>query len=98
MALVGNLEQARAVVRAAIVLILSHGASLALAQRAPMSPDHPWHGLGEATIEADARNFTEPGLDFDQEKTYSLPNLIDLVESHKPETLVALERPRVQAA
>jgi len=98
MSLVGNLEQARAVVRAAIVLILSHGASLALAQRAPVSPDHPWHGLGEARIEADARNFTEPGLNFDQEKTYSLPELIDLAESHNPETRVAWERARVQAA
>jgi len=98
MALVGNLEQARAVVRAAMVFILSHGASLALAQRAPVSPDHPWHGLGEARIEADARNFTEPGLSFDQEKTYSLPELIDLAESHNPETRVAWERARAQAA
>src|SRR5713226_9820211 len=98
MALVGNLEQARAVVRAAIVLILSHGASLALAQRAPVSPDNAWHGLGEARIEADARNFTEPGLSFDQEKSYSLPELIDLAESHNPETRVAWERARAQAA
>src|SRR5713226_5178914 len=98
MALVGNLEQARAVVRAAIVLILSHGASLALAQRAPVSPDHPWHGLGETRIEADARNFTEPKINFDPEKTYSLPELIDLAESHNPETRVAWERARAQAA
>jgi outer membrane protein len=89
---------AQAVVRAAIVLILSHGASLALAQRPPVSPDHPWHGLGEARIEADARNFIEPGLSFDQEKTYSLPELIDLAESHNPETRVAWERARAQAA
>jgi outer membrane protein len=89
---------ARAVVRAAIVLILSHGASLALAQRPPVSPDHPWHGFGEARIEADARNLTEPGLSVDQEKTYSLPELIDLAESHNPETRVAWERARAQAA
>jgi outer membrane protein len=89
---------ARAVVRAAIVLILSHDVSLALAQRAPVSPDHPWHGLGEARIEADARNFTVPGLSFDQEKTYSLPELIDLAESLNPETRVAWERARAQAA
>jgi hypothetical protein len=75
MALVGNLGQARAVVGAAIVLILSHGASLALAQRAPVSPDHPWHGLGEARIEVDARNLAEPGLNLDQEKTYSCRSL-----------------------
>ncbi len=89
---------ARAVARAAIILILSNGVSLALAQRAPVSPDHPWHGLGEARIETDARNFTEPGLSFDQEKAYSLPELIDLAESHNPETRVAWERARAQAA
>jgi len=89
---------ARAVVRALIALILSQGASLALAQRAPLSPNHPWHGLEEARIEADARNFIEPGLSFDEEKTYSLPELIDLAESHNPETRVAWERARAQAA
>jgi outer membrane protein len=89
---------ARTVVRAAIALILSHGGSLALAQRAPVSPDHPWHGLGETRVEADARNFTEPGLNFDPEKAYSLPELIELAESHNPETRVAWERARAQAA
>jgi outer membrane protein len=89
---------ARAVARAAIVHILSHGATLALAQRAPVSPDHPWHGLGEARIEADARNLSEPELNFDPERTYSLPELIDLAESHNPETHVAWERARAQAA
>ena len=89
---------ARTVVRAAIVLILSHGAGLAIAQRAPVSPDHAWHGLGEAGIEADARNFTEAKLNFDPAKTYSLPELIDLAESHNPETRVGWERARAQAA
>ncbi len=88
----------RAVVRAAIVLILSFGASLALAQRAPVSPDHPWHGFGEARIKADARNLIEPNLKFDPEKIYSLTELIDLAESHNPETRVAWERARAQAA
>jgi outer membrane protein len=89
---------ARTVVRAAIVLNLSHGAGLAIAQRAPVSPDHAWHGLGEAGIEADARNFTEAKLNFDPAKTYSLPELIDLAESHNPETRVGWERARAQAA
>ena len=93
-----NFGQARAVVRAAIVFILSQSANLAVAQRAPLSPDHPWHGLGEAKIESAAGNFTEPGLSFDQEKTYSLAELIDLAESHNPETRVAWEHARAQAA
>src|SRR5258708_7022338 len=98
MALVGNLEQARAVVGGAIVLITSQGGSVALGQRAPVSTDHTWHGLGEARIEADARNFTEPGLNFDQEKTYSLPELIDLAEFHNPGPRGAGEHARGQAA
>src|SRR6266436_415249 len=89
---------ARVLARAAVVLVLLQPVSRALAQNAPASPDHPWHGLGEARIEADARNFTEPRLNFDQEKTYSLPELIDLAESHNPETRVAWERARAQAA
>jgi len=93
-----NFGQARPVVRAAIVFILSHSASVALAQRAPLSPDHPWHGLGEARIEAAARNSTEPELGLDREKTYSLAELIDLAESHNPETRVAWEHARAQAA
>lgn len=89
---------ARTLVRAAIAFILSHSASLALAQRAPVSPDHAWHGPGEAGIAADARNFAEGKLNFDPEKAYSLPELIDLAESHNPETRVAWERARAQAA
>jgi len=89
---------AGAVVRAAIVLILSRGASLVLAQGAPASPDHPWHGVAEKSIQADARNLTEVKLNFDPEKTYSLPELIDLAESHNPETRVAWEHARAQAA
>jgi outer membrane protein len=89
---------ARTVIRAAIALLLSHGGRLALAQRAPVSPDHAWHGLGEAGIEADARNFAETKLNFDPEKAYSLPELVDLAESHNPETRVAWEHARAQAA
>ncbi len=81
-----------------VLLIGLQSAGLALAQRASVSPDHAWHGPGEARIEADARNFTEHGLNFDQEKTYSLPELIDLAESQNPETRVAWERARAQAA
>jgi outer membrane protein len=89
---------ARAIFRAAIAFLVSHGASLALAQRAPGSPDHAWHGVGEAGIAANARNFAEAKLNFDPEKAYSLLELIDLAESHNPETRVAWERARAQAA
>src|ERR1700742_1288299 len=89
---------ARTLIRAVIALILSQGASLALAQRAPVSPDHVWHGPGEAGVAPDAKNFAETKLNFDPGKAYSLPELIDLAESHNPETRVAWERARAQAA
>jgi outer membrane protein len=89
---------ARVVVRAAIVLILSHGASLALAQTAPVSPAVPWHGPGEEKIEGDAKNARESRFSIDQAKTYTLAELVDLAESHNPETRIAWERARAQAA
>src|SRR6267378_917749 len=77
-----------------LILLL---ARITPAQTAPVSPNHSWHGLGEARVEGDARNLTELKLNFDPEKTYSLPELIDLAESHNPETRVAWERARDQA-
>jgi outer membrane protein len=89
---------AQTIARAAITLIFSQGASLALAQRSPASPDHVWHGAGETGIAADAKNFTEAEFNFDPERAYSLPELIDLAESRNPETRVAWEHARAQAA
>jgi len=76
---------------------LLHG-SRALAQGAPVSSDHPWHGIGEQSIEADAKNFREPRFSIDPTKSYSLADLIDLAETHNPETHFAWERARAQAA
>jgi outer membrane protein TolC len=72
--------------------------SRALAQGAPVSSDHPWHGVGEQSIEADAQNFREPRFSIDPTKSYSLAELIDLAETHNPETHFAWERARAQAA
>ena len=72
--------------------------SRALAQSAPVSPDHPWHGVGEQGIEADAKNSRESSFSTDPAKSYSLAELIDLAETHNPETHFAWERARAQAA
>src|SRR6266481_4381158 len=71
-------------------------AKIVSAQTAPVSPDRPWHG--ELQIEADARRIREFRFSIDPTKTYTLPELIDLAESHNPETRVAWERARAQAA
>ncbi len=82
----------------AALFVLLLCASRALAQSAPASPDHPWHAPGERKIEADAKNFHDSRFNIDPAKTYSLAELIDLGETHNPETHVAWERARSQAA
>lgn len=45
-----------------------------------------------------ARKLTEFRFEIESTKTYSLPELIDLAETHNPQTRVAWERARAQAA
>ncbi|HTW67603.1 MAG TPA: TolC family protein [Bryobacteraceae bacterium] len=68
------------------------------AQSPPPSPERPWHGPGEWRITNDARRFRQPAFPIDPEKAYSLAELIDLAEAHNPETRVAWENARAQAA
>jgi len=82
----------------AILCVLWLFGSCALAQSAPVSPDHPWHGVGEQRIEAEGKNFRESKFSTDPAKNYSLAELIDLAETHNPETQLAWERARAQAA
>src|SRR5258708_1379736 len=73
-------------------------ASRSLAQRAPVSPDQPWHASDELMIEADAKNLRDARFNVDPAKTYSLAELVDLAEAHNPETRLAWEHARAQAA
>ena len=88
----------RIVARAALLPVLLMPPSHALAQSAPISPDHPWHAPAEQKIEADAQNLSASRFTPDPSRTYSLPELIDLAETHNPQTRVAWERARAQAA
>jgi outer membrane protein len=88
----------RIVARTALLPVLLMHASHALAQSAPVSPDHPWHASAERKIEADAQNLSASRFTPDPSRTYSLPELIDLAETHNPQTRVAWERARAQAA
>jgi outer membrane protein len=78
-----------------LILLL---ARITPAQTAPVSPNHSWHGPEERRIQAEAKNFSEFNFELDPSKTCTLPELIDLAESHNPETRVAWERARAQAA
>src|ERR1700730_9329607 len=69
-----------------------------LVQTAPVTSDRPWHSPGEQQIKEDAKQFRESRFQIEPEKTYSLAELIDLAEAHNPETRVAWENARAQAA
>ena len=80
-----------------ILFVVLPFASCALAQSAPSSSDHVWHGSGEKQIEADARRFGKSRVTIDLDKTYSLVELINFAETHNPETHFGWERARAQA-
>jgi outer membrane protein len=70
----------------------------AFAQSPPASPDRPWHTSDERQIINDGRRVPRPALPIEPNKAYSLAELIDLAEAHNPETRVAWESARAQAA
>jgi outer membrane protein TolC len=72
--------------------------SCAMAQTAPVSWNHPWHSSEEQEIARSAMAEQMRMFDLNPVKAYSLAELIDLAESHNPETRVAWERARAQAA
>jgi outer membrane protein len=69
-----------------------------LAQSPPPSSARPWSSPAEKQIEEDARGLRGSRFSVDPAQTYSLTELIDLAEMHNPETRVAWERARSQAA
>jgi outer membrane protein len=68
------------------------------AQSPPASPDRPWHTPDERQIIDDGRRVRRPAFPIEPDKAYSLAQLIDLAETHNPETRVAWENARAQAA
>lgn len=69
-----------------------------MAQNAPASWNRPWHSPEEQEIVRYAVAEHMRDLALDSMKVYSLAELIDLAESHNPETRVSWERARAQAA
>ncbi len=69
-----------------------------VSQVAPPSPDRPWHSAAEQGLQAEGRSLRPPEFPLDSSTNYSLGDLIDLAETHNPETRFAWERARAQAA
>jgi outer membrane protein len=85
-------------VRRLAVLVILMAAIPVFAQSPPASPDRVWHSSGEQQIIPDGKRVLRPAFPVETEKAYSLAELIDLAESHNPETRVAWENARAQAA
>jgi outer membrane protein len=84
------------VIAFSIVVVLF--ANCALAQTVPVSPDRPWHSPEERQAADEGRQLPRTQLPIDPDKAYPLAELIDLAESHNPETRVAWENALAQAA
>ena len=84
--------------RTPVPLAILMAAAPLFAQSPPASPDRPWHTPAERQIVNDGKRVREPSVPIEREKAYSLAELIDLAESHNPETRVAWESARAQAA
>ena len=82
----------------AMVLIVLFCRAYAVSQEAPPSPDRPWHSAAEAGLQGEGKVLRLPEFPLDSSTNYSLGDLIDLAETHNPETRVAWERARAQAA
>jgi outer membrane protein len=70
----------------------------AFAQGAPTTFEHPWQAPSALHLEEDSKHFRESRFSIERDRTYSLAELIDLAEAHNPETRVAWESARAEAA
>jgi len=77
------------------MLLLAETATFA--QTAPPAPNRPWTAVGdERPVRAEP--WRSSAFPVDPARTYSLAELIDLAQRHNPETRVAWEQARAQAA
>src|SRR5262249_38674369 len=73
-------------------------ASSASAQTAPPSPIRPWLVTSDSSITRDTRPSPDPNVRIDSDRKYSLAELIDIAQASNPETRVAWQKAREQAA
>ena len=84
--------------RTAVTMLILTAITPIFAQSPPPSSERPWHSFAEQQIIVDGRSIQAPALPIEADKVYSLAELIDLAEAHNPETRVAWEGARAQAA
>jgi outer membrane protein len=84
----------RSVVNSVTLLALLLAGAASSAQRAPASPSQPWQG----SLPVTAPPRSAPAFTPDPNKTYTLPELVNLAEQNNPETRVAWETAKARAA
>jgi outer membrane protein TolC len=81
-----------------VIVVLLAATLRSFAQSPPAAPNLPWRSAEERRAGTEARGLIPPPVPIDSGKIYSLAELVDLAESHNPETRVAWENARAQAA
>jgi outer membrane protein len=84
--------------RRTIPIVVLLAAIPVFAQSPPASPGRPWHTGDEQQITNYGKRLRQPLIPIEPDKAYTLVELIDLAEAHNPETRVAWENARAQAA
>jgi outer membrane protein len=79
-------------------LTLATGAVILRAQSAPPSSAKVWHSGAEQALGREMTPASKAAYDIDPAKIYTLAELIDLAQSHNPETRVAWEAAKAKAA
>ncbi len=67
------------------------------AQDAPSSPDKPWQSDRAAQFARQLKSSAESACSLDPSHVYTLAELVDLAESHNPQTRVAWQMAKAQA-
>jgi len=80
------------------VFAVAHAAVSVHAQGTPQSPDAVWHAKAEQELTHEAAAAPRATYDVDSTHIYTLAELVDLAESHNPETRVAWEAAKARAA
>src|ERR1700745_2528401 len=83
---------------AILALTMSVACTRSRGQNAPASPESIWHSNEEQGLQRKLASHPESKYDIDPHRRYTLPELIDLAQRHNPETRVAWEQAKAQAA
>lgn len=83
--------------RAGVALLITT-LSYAGAQTAPRTADKVWHSSAEESAAHELARHPESKYKIEENKVYTLAELIDLAQSHNPETRVAWEEAKAKAS